>query len=428
MLPLPPTFLNHPKLQPPKNAHPKIPSLHPGNYYPPSPGRTNPPLGGPIARSVVGALNQRLQSEIRIKEYDTGFWTTFPNLSVNMTGVEVDGSDGSQLLVADRVDLLLDLGSLFGKIRVEEVIVRDGRLQILIDPDGNTNYQLAGYEVDGAYTDTPQQPEAPTEFAIGEAIFQSVAILYRDQQLGVDMAGAIDGLTFAGDFGADWYMLSTDGSVFVDYLDQLGDRYVNHQQLDFTAKTSVNHEEDMYTLAPLRVAVGNLELNVVGTLKPNREGMATALRVESESGSLTDIIGLIPPAYAGNLAELDTKGELSLTADINGEWTPTAYPRIEGKLNFSNGRVGSPRVNLGARDLNLRATFTYLDEPKGGVQSFSIDKLTGKFRRQPFSLSLLVKDVNNPRIELRADGAFALETLPAFLGEGAVTDGAATLS
>ncbi|OAV43928.1 AsmA-like C-terminal region-containing protein [Lewinella sp. 4G2] len=380
-------------------------------------------FGGPIARSVVGAVNERMQTEIRTETYDVSFWSTFPNLSVGMRKVQVAGSDGSELLAADRIDFLLDLGSLFGKIRVEEVVISGGQLQVLIDVDGNSNYQLAGYTVQGAYTEIPDTPEEPTEFAIREAIFQDMAVLYRDEQLGIDLKGHIDGITFSGDFAAEQYLLATEGSLFVDYLDQEGERYVYHQQLDFGAKTTVNNAEQRYTLAPLQVSVGKLDLSVVGDLIYTTEGMQTDLRLESGSGSLADVIALVPPAYAGSLRELETRGELALSATVTGNWSPTAYPRIEGKLNFTDGRVGSPRVNLGARDLNLRATFTYLEGPRGGVQSFAIDELTGKFRSQPFSLQLLVEDVDNPRIDLRADGAFALETLPAFLGEAAISDG-----
>ncbi|NJC28421.1 AsmA-like C-terminal region-containing protein [Neolewinella antarctica] len=380
-------------------------------------------FGGPIARSVVTSLNDRLQGEIRIERYEVAFWSTFPNLSVGLQHVEVAGSDGSELLAADRIDFLLDLGSLFGKIRVREVVVRDGQLQLLTDADGNTNYQLAGYTSVGERTAASDAPAEPTEFNIGEAIFQNVGVSYRDRQLNVDLAGRIDGLTFTGDFGTTNYLLSTDGSIFVDYLDQQGDRYVSRQQLIVTASTDIDNAVGVYTLAPLHLEVGDLELDVVGKLQPTKDGFQTDLRIDSESGSLADVIALIPPAYAGNLAELETRGELLLSATVRGPWTERAYPRIEGKLDFTDGRVGSPRVNVGVKDLDLRATFNYLDGPKGGVQTFSIDKLTGEFRRQPFSMTLLVEDTENPTVTFEADGAYALETLPALLGEGPITDG-----
>ncbi|MEM9929621.1 MAG: hypothetical protein AAF840_07375, partial [Bacteroidota bacterium] len=96
---------------------------------------------------------------------------------------------------------------------------------------------------------------------------------------------------------------------------------------------------------------------------------------------------------------------------------------MDGRLAFTDGRVGSPRMNVGARDLDLRARFVYLDGPKGGIQSFAIEELRGMFRNQPFSLTLSIQDLDDPRIDFTANGAFPLGTLPAIIGEGAVTDG-----
>ncbi len=383
-------------------------------------------FGTPIARSVVAAVNDRLQGEIRIDEYDIGFWQTFPDLSVNLRDVTVEGSDGSNLLRAGRLSLQLDVASLFGKVRVEKIVVRDGRLQLLTDPDGNTNFQLAGYtpvgETHPSHT-SATTAEGGAELALAQAILQDIQVIVRDRQLDVDWAGKIEALTLSGDFGADRYLLTTDGSVYIDYLDQGGERYAQRQRLTLTAKTDVDRADDTYTLSPLSITAGELELNVAGTLQTTTEGLLADLALESTSGNLTDLIGLIPPAYVGTLDELETRGELTITATAKGNWTAEAYPRIEGRLSFAGGRVGSPRTNLGARDLNLEATFTYLEGPRGDVQSFSIEELTGYFRNQPFRLELLVEDLKDPHIRFIADGAYDLRTLPTFLGVGPLTDG-----
>ena len=383
-------------------------------------------FGGPIARGVVGALNNRLQTEIVIGEYDVSVWRAFPALTVGLEDVTMAGSDGSDLLMAERIDCVVNLGSLFGKVIVEEVRVEDGSLNLVVDVDGNTNYQLTGYTPVGEAEPAGEDAEA-TEFAIVDAAFRGVEVSYRDAQLQVYLNGVIDRLSFAGDFGADAYVLNTEGVVDIFHLDQEGVRYLNEQQLRLAAQTSIDNAAGSYTFAPLRVESGDLDLTIVGDLTPTRDGLDLDLRVESQSGSLEDVIDLIPPAYAGTLPELETRGELELSASLNGEWTLREYPKIDGRLLFRNGRVGSPRTNIGARDLNLDARFAYLDGPRGGVQSVAIEELTGRFRNQPFTLRLTLEDLTDPQIDFYADGAFPLGSLPAVLGEGPVTDGAGYL-
>lgn len=376
-------------------------------------------FGGPIARAVVNSLSSKLPTEIRVAEYDVAFWRSFPSISVNLQDVQVRGSDGSDLLVAEQLSCLLDLGSLFGKIRVEEIAISNGKLNLITDVDGNTNYQLAGYTPVGEEVPAGE----PTEFAIAEARLNGIEFTYRDAQLQIDLAGNVDKATFSGDFGASNYLLSADGRLEIFYLDQEGVRYLNETSLRLEAKTDIDNNLSKYVFAPLRIESGELEISMVGEMTSTKDGLITDLRLESQSGSLADVIALIPPAYAGTLNELETKGELTLSGSITGPWTQRKYPKMDGRLAFTNGRVGSPRINVGARDLDLKARFAYLDGPNGGVQSFAIEELKGLFRNQPFSLKLSIENLDDPRIDLSANGALPLEALPAFLGEGPLTDG-----
>jgi len=379
-------------------------------------------FGGPIAKAVVNSLNNRLQTEIKVASYDVSFWANFPSLSVDLTDVTVAGSDGSDLLMAEQLSCLLDLGSLFGKIRVEEIVVSEGSLNLIVDVDGNTNYQLTGYTPIGE--EVPVDPDAKvTEFAIVDARLKGMEISYRDAQLQVYLNGNIDQLSFSGYFGADEYIMATEGLLNIYHLEQEGTRYLNETQMSLKAQTRVDNVKGSYTFAPLKVETGDLEFSIVGDLTPTEDGLMTDLRVESQSGSLEDVIDLIPPAHVGNLGELEASGELELTGSLNGEWTVRKYPKMDGQLLFTNGRVGSPRTNVGAKDLNLRARFVYLDGPTGGVQSFAIEELTGLFRGEPFSMRLSMEDLDNPKIELSANGSFPLGSLPAIIGEGPLTEG-----
>jgi hypothetical protein len=378
-------------------------------------------LGGSIARGVVNSLNKRFPTEIKIDRYDIGLLGSFPNLSVDLEGVEVGGSDGSDLLRAEHVRCLLDLGSLFGKIRVEEVVIEEGSLQLFVDVDGNGNYQIMGYTSVGDAGRAKEDDLESTEFAIAEARLYDVDVVYQDDQLKTDAFFTVEEASFNGDFGADLYLLTTEASLDVKYIDQEGRRYLDQQRLSLEADTKVNNVDGSYVFAPLKCEAGDLAFSVIGTLSPTEDGLDTDLRVESESGNLDDVLALIPPAYAGNFAELETRGKLSLTGTITGAWTNNNYPRINGTLNFSDGRLGSPRMNIGARDLNLRASFSYADGRQ--LQTFAIEELTGLFKRQPFAITLYVEDLEDPRVRFTADGSLPLTAITAFMDSESVSDG-----
>ncbi|THH39837.1 AsmA-like C-terminal region-containing protein [Neolewinella litorea] len=382
-------------------------------------------FGGPIARQVVGALNERLQTEIVIQDYDLSLLRSFPYLSVDLHGVTVAGSDGSALLASKRLACRLDLSSLFGKIRINGIVVENGKLQLFTDVDGNTNYQLAGYTSVG--DEGADAGAGPVEFAIDEARLRNVVLVYQDARLRTDALLTATSATFSGDFGARQYVLNTEAELEVAYLDQEGYRYLDGKSLSLDAHTTIDHIADAYTFAPLRLTAGDLTVEATGSLHPTEAGVVTDLELSSSSGNLEDVLALLPPAYAAPLEELETRGDLSLSATVVGPWSARAYPRFDGRLALTDGRVESPRLDVEARDLDLEASFAYVDGPTGGVQTFSIDRLTGTVDGDEFAVQLRMEDLTDPRITFEADGSFPVAALSGFLASDMLNGGEGTL-
>lgn len=383
-------------------------------------------FGGAIARQVVAAVNARLQTEIAVEAYDLSLLRSFPHLAVDLRGVSVAGSDGSALLNSDHLAFRLDLSSLFGKIRINGIVVEDGKLQLFTDVDGNTNYQLAGYTSVGDQ-DGGDAGAGSVEFAIDEARLRRVVLVYQDARLRTDALVTATDATFSGDFGARQYVLSTEADLIVGYLDQEGYRYLDGKELSVEARTTIDHVAGTYTLSPLRLFAGDLTVEATGSLSPTDAGLVTDLQLSSQSDNLEDVIALLPPAYAASLQELETRGDLLLSATVQGPWTVRKYPQLNGLLRLSDGRVESPRLDVDARDLQLEASFAYVNTPGGGVQTISVDELTGTVDGEPFRINLRLEDLADPRVTFRGDGYFPLALLPAF-GDGTlVSEGAGAL-
>ena len=385
-------------------------------------------FGGRVARSVVDTLNENLLAEITTENVDIGLLSTFPSLSVTFEGVRLKGSDGGDLLTARQARFLVPLSSLWRRTQVQGMVVQHGTLSLLTDVDGNANYNLTGYApVDelAALPDSTAE-EAVTEFAIDRAVFKDMDLVYRDDQLGIDLTGHTKKFTFSGDFGANQYVLGTEGNLYINYLDREGKRLLSEERLSIDAETIVDDELGSYLLQPLHLRIRNLELDLRGSLQPTPAGLETDLQFRTITGGVEDVIELIPPQYLSSLADLDVTGELDLSGTLTGALTQEENPKLRGELRFKNGRVASPRANLGIRDLDVLASFKYVDS-LGGYQSIAVPTLKGTFRKQPFSMVFFVDNIDDPTIRLSADGALPLEALPELLGPGPITRGRGTL-
>ncbi len=370
-------------------------------------------FGSAIAGQVVSSLNEQFPTEIKVGTYEVSLLRSFPMLSVDLRDVTVQGSDGSRLLQAGHLACSLDLSSLLGKIRINGFRVNNGEMWLTTDVDGNTNYQIFGYTSLGEKGE--DAGSTSVAFAVEQARLNNVTLTYTDAQLRTDAVLTVQEGAFKGDFSALHYSLETEASVQVAYVDQDGERYFDDEVLRFSGTTTIDRAAGTYGFTPLRISSRDLELAATGTIRPTEAGLSCDLRLNSTAGSLQDVLSLLPSTRTGMLTEWETEGEFSLSAGVTGDWTLTDYPRIDGDLHFSDGRISSPRSKVGARDIELRATFAYLDGPRRGVQTFRVEEFAGSLRGEPFRIRFALEDLKDPVIDFSADGTLPLALLPALL-------------
>ena len=378
-------------------------------------------LGDPLARRVVASLNAQVQTKISVQHYDLSLLRAFPQLAVDLRQVHVTGSDGSALLEADHLACVLDLSSLFGAIRVSGIRIRDGKLQLFTDRDGNTNYQVTHTSV-GDRATSQGGGAAGATFSVEAAQLENVTIVYQDARLQTDALLRVRQARLGGNFSTSRYALETSGSVELTYFDQEGVRYLERRTIDLEGQVSIDQDERSYRFTPLVLSARDLSVEATGVLTLTDAGLTTNLRLSSTAGELADVLALLPPAYAATLGELETDGQLAVQADVTGAWTDEDYPRLNGTLAFRDGRLSSPRMDATARNVELLATFTYLDGPRGGVQTFAVKQLTGTFSGAPFDLKFRLEDLDDPVITFSAKGSLPLGVLPALLPEGTITE------
>ena len=383
-------------------------------------------LGGPIARRVVLLLNAQVQTPITVGQYDLSLLRAFPHLSVDLQQVHLGGSDGSTLLEAEHLTCVLDLASIFGTPRIDGIRLRNGKLQLFTDRDGNTNYQVTHTSV-GDQNQQLTGGAAGAKLSVRAAEFTNVIVVYQDARLRTDAVFTVRQGSLDGDFGTSTAELRTDSQIEVHYFDQDGTRYLDRKAFGLSGAVKVDQEAASYRFTPLVLTARDLTVETTGVLTLTDRGITTNLRLSSTAGQLDDVLALLPPGYATSLGELDTDGQLALEADITGEWTEGDYPHLNGHLSFTDGRISSPRMDATARGVTLRATFAYLDGPRGGMQTFAVEQLSGSFAGAPFDLRLRLEDLTDPQLTFSARGSLPLDVLPALLPESAAVTGAAGL-
>lgn len=377
-------------------------------------------FGGSISQAVISGLNESLNTKISASEVSTSFLSAFPNLSVDLKDFIMVGSDGTPLLEAKQMSCEIGLSSIFGKPRIKTIVISDGALQVYVDPDGNTNYQLLAYQpLDDKLN---EEDTAPATFAVDDARLEEIELVYVNEQLGIEAAAFVYDANFRGDFGEEIYDLATTANAEIRFIEGGGERLFAGQSLRIGAETRVNNPRQAYDFKELYLGIGGLNLDCSGSMQQTVDGWDTDLTFSSEEGTLSDLLLLLPEAYRAYLGEISSRGNFALSGTIKDRWTETRQPEMAFRVNFTDGRLSSPRMDVDARDLNFIGEFTNGPARSTASSVFIIEELSGRFGREPFSLQLQMENLDDPFIVMALEGKVPGEALPGLLPPGTLDE------
>lgn len=373
----------------------------------------------PLGRRIISEVNKQITTELRVGGFDLSFITTFPNLSVNLRDVELDGLNGEPLLVAEQLSFRAGVFSFLGSsIKVKSMLIADGLLDVKVSPSGQTNYDIL---VPGDATDVSTGSE--TAIDLREALLRNVRIQYDDAAADRRLRWNIHEAGFNGQFSSTQYTLRSQAETLVEVFAIGQDRYVLGKPFSYDAALDINTETGLYLLEDVSLQLGELPLQATGSIQMGGETTEYDLQLRSDDGTLSALLDATPSRYLSRLDGLDTRGDFSLAATIQGTATESENPRIDASVNFLNGELSGDRMDGELRDLSFTALFTNGRQRNNRSSVFEIQNLKGYFQRELLEMRLRIENLDEPEVDFAANGAIGMGVLAGLIPDERVTGG-----
>lgn len=374
-----------------------------------------------IGERVVHEVNQQLKSELEVEGFEISFLRTFPNIGANLREVSLKGADQEDLLLAEELSFRAGLWSLLSSdIKLKSVVLSGGTLRIHTDRDGKANYDIFKETAEVA-SEAPEEKAASIN--LEKAIVRNMKLFYSDAQSKQRLTMDITDATFAGKFGDTRYTLDSEADLFIHYLEADGESLLSNRALTYETQIAVNTEEGQYKIDDLSLQLGELPLQAAGNFRTQGEDTFINLDINSEDGQLADVLSLLPDEYKKQLEGIETEGDFTLKATVEGIQNQQQQPKITAELRFSDGRISGERVNARVRDLGFLAYYTNGAQQNDKTSKLVIENLHGEFERESFALDLTIENFTAPSIVFAADGTLAPGALLAFIPDDRFTEG-----
>lgn len=369
-----------------------------------------------VGKKLISQINKQLKTELKVGSFDLSLLRNFPDATASLHDVTLMGLGKTRLLEAQEVAFNFRLLSLFeDEVKVHSVAVRDGALKVLVDKAGKANYDI--------FKPSKTNEESKFNIALKTAKLERMELIYEDQKLRQEMMTQVESATFSGLFSEKKFDLKSTASLASNFIDIDNTRYFEGKKWGYDAVVSVDLEKGKYTFEEGRVTVMDNAFNVQGFIQSKEKTTDFDLKVAAEDASLESVIALMPAQFLSAFGDFSSTGRFKFAALVKGKLSATERPAINFEFGLDDGKLSSPRLAEPFKDVSFDAHFTNGEGRNNQQSVFEISNFKGYLNRQLITLSLRVEDLDDPKIDLKADGAIAVGEAFGLLNNPAITGG-----
>lgn len=263
-----------------------------------------------IGAYAIQELENQITTEFHVDDVGLAFWKTFPNASIELSGVFVQekAATGDTLLYAKQLFLKFNLWDVFsGNYRVDEVEVYGGNVQLMVAEDGSSNWEV--------WVDT-QNDSAHFEIQLEEVILSDTRVFYADNtnRFSVDLL-AIQ-TTGSGNFSSKTIDVSVSLDAMVVHITSDGDVYLGKKLVSGEVAFLADLESNRYIFQPAQMHVGDLKCDISGSVNEKASGTFD-FQISAKNQSVEDALKIFPPAVARRLLSYHLDGDFSASAEVS---------------------------------------------------------------------------------------------------------------
>lgn len=373
-----------------------------------------------LTPKVLEVANEYIDGRLELNSVELTFFSSFPELKVEMKEGLLMSKAGDSLLVFKSISALLYPVSILSgeEIRIDELKIIDPEFNVGISESGDLNWEIFSESIEGESQDSTEEVSS-----IGDIIVENVQITNASaafEDLTTFFKTDIERFNIIGDIRFTGVNLDCNLDLDLENVSlTLEDEpIINPVSLKLTARNKVNLDQSQIVIDTVNLQVVDHELQVEsrGLIELDSTGaVLVSLKNRLFTSNIIEALDLIPLRYM-NLEGFQGKGEVDLTASVNGIYDNNSFPVIELNLAITGGEASykdfPKKIELFETKIGSRVD--YLNKA-----SSSIDLNTFKVVSDGFSIDLngyFTHILTNPHVVLKGKGKLnfedLLETIP----------------
>jgi uncharacterized protein involved in outer membrane biogenesis len=325
---------------------------------------------GKISAKVKQMANESLNAKLDFSKVEVSLFRNFPQLDVRLNDLTITGTgefDGIKLLSVGTLSTSVSLSSLWKSdgITISEIILRNPRVNCLVNPGGKANWNITKTSAAG----TSASSKSQMEIDLTKVKLINSKLTYRDEASKM-IAGFKE-----GNFELSGFLKGSDSKLnFTGSADSLtveydGKNLARGIKLSGEGELQANFDQMNFRFLNNKFMINRLPLMLQGTFAMGDKADQYDLTFQSDNASLDELTSFLPPEQQQKLKAYEKSGNLSFSGSVKGTYSDQGYPAIKADLKLTGGRMKYPSKSFEINGIGMDAS---LSKPQGIMDSLKI--------------------------------------------------------
>jgi hypothetical protein len=363
-----------------------------------------------VKSMIITNINSRLKTPVHVKDIQFSFIRKFPSATLEFTDIIAEGLSYAELkkplLAAHKLNLNFSLWDVFSRnVNIKKIEISEGSAFIYIMRNGETNYDV--WQSTG-------DKNSQSALDLQDVVMKDMDVMYRNDITTDDYSVQVKKGNASGIFASEQFDLSVNSDLTVEHFVAGKVNYLLQKDVKMDLVMHVNTASKIYQLKKAELTIADLVLLTEGTVQSTDEGSVVNLTVKSDNAGLKEILSLVPQQYIKSINDYHFEGKVNFIAEITGLAGKSATPLVKAQFSAANAAVTPKGSEHTLNRISLKGSYANRKGKNAAVSYLSFTQVQAMLDNQPISGELLMEDLADPYISMKAYGIMDLSTVASF--------------
>jgi len=363
-----------------------------------------------IIRNFIEAINQDLNTKVKVGKFDVSVFQKFPQLSIVLTDVYVEDSHEGQypLLTADKIAFQLNPLEVYsGNYNIKGLEIENSETNLKINKNGENNYTIL------KENESAKSSGDAVGFELKNVLLKNALVRYVDIGNEEDLIFSSERLSASIQSSGDVYNIEADGELTTKKIKVKKSSLLEGKSFDITADLIYDDGKRILTVEPSVLTLKGSEFAVTGTYDWAKTPLID-ITVKGKDTNIQTILSLLPETTAEQFLQYQSKGETYFSAVLKGPITSTKNPGLSVEFGLKEATILHPDTKAQIKNANLEGSFASSNLADLHKASLVLKNITGTLNGEAFEANLVIQDFIDSDVILKFKGKVDAASLIGF--------------